>query len=129
MSEHECVCGFESDSPQGIAAHQRHCEEHQSDDSPDSVEDAATVSTAEAEPVGPDGPLVGEEDYDFEGVEADAFERDDEECVSCGSVSGLTIHRYREGSDALTNLVTLCEECDEALTGLHYRTKRGEVNR
>lgn len=130
----ECECGFEAKNERGLAVHQRSCDEVSEDDSPDSDDEAATVSTAVAEPVeaGDSFSRIGNsdsEEYDFDGVEAEAFERDDEECVRCGSVSALTIHRYREGSDALANLVTLCEECDEALSGIHYLSKRDEVNR
>lgn len=139
MSEHECVCGFESDSPQGIAAHQRHCEEHQDEDSPDSDVAPATVSTGsegpEAEKIeaGDDYPRSGddsqEDAFDFEGVEADVFERDDEQCRRCGdSRPPLVVAKIDEdGDERPANLVTLCEECDDELAGVNRRSKRTEI--
>jgi len=109
MSEHECVCGFESDSPQGISAHQRHCEEYESDDSSDSGYSTTTVSTAVADAV---------------------FERDDGQCVRCESTDGLTIHRYDEdGPEDPRNLVLLCADCDALIEGGHPLSKRTQVGR
>lgn len=45
--------------------------------------------------------------------------RDGNRCVVCGSPRQLTIHHLRPraigGSDELSNLVTLCRDCHEAL--------------
>ena len=101
-----------------MSSHQRFCDEYQEsqeDDESDST-DTPTVSTAVA-------------DY-FEGLELDAFERDDGQCRRCGeSETPLTVEKFYPSREGLANLVTLCEKCDDNLSGLNPRTKRSKVNR
>lgn len=110
----ECVCGFEAKNEAGLKAHQRSCEEYQaaemSEDKPseDALEKPDSVSTA---------------------VGARVYERDDKTCVRCGD-DGKVIHRYNDKKDDIPqNLVTLCQECDEFITGGDSMTKRSQVDR
>lgn len=102
-----CGCGFEAKNGAGLSAHKRFCDEGDSESSQDSYETPTTVSTAVAE---------------------DVYIRDSEKCVRCESTDDLTIHMYDEcGEDIPQNLVTLCSECDEFISGGHPITKRTQV--
>lgn len=105
-----CDCGFEAANGAGLAAHQRHCDyENESGESDESFEKPTSVSTAVADAV---------------------FERDDEICVRCESTDCLTIHRYNKDKETIpSNLVTVCGECDDLLTGSHPVSKRTMVSR
>lgn len=107
-------CGYEAEAPQGLAAHQRSCEEYQAAEvseeeaSSEPLSTPTSVSTAVAERV---------------------YERDDETCVRCGDNASV-IHRYDDKIDNRPqNLVTLCQECDEFISGGDPFTKRSQVDR
>ena len=104
MSEDDTVeCEYCGDSfhKQGIGAHKAHCSDASDDD--------------------------GEADS-FEGLEADVYARDDEQCVRCGAQEALEIHRIDRsvGAEA-SNFATLCEVCLDDVAGLHPITKRTQI--
>lgn len=54
-------------------------------------------------------------------IRAQVLERDHHQCQDCGAVAPeVVLHchhktpRYRGGTDALSNLITLCEDCHAA---------------
>lgn len=104
MNDDETVeCEYCGDSfhKQGIGAHKAHCEGRTDDDS-------------------------GAQQ--FEGLEADAYARDGEACVRCEATDALTIHRIDRSVGAeLSNLVTLCDDCEADIAELHSLTKRTQI--
>jgi len=108
MSEHTCPCGFETDTPQGLGAHQRHCDEYQA------LQEEDEGGDEEDEPV-------------FTHEEEEAYERDNGACRRCGA-DGDVVHRFRDNDDSLPNLVTLCEGCESLIEGKNPHTKRTQVD-
>lgn len=107
-------CGFEAKNEQGLSVHQRACDYDDGvEESPDSDETQHTVFTADA----------------LSEREEQALERDDEQCVRCGQDEALVFHRYKDGVERLANVVTLCEECDDEVSGHYHGTKRSMVSR
>jgi len=99
----ECeYCGEEFKSA-GLGAHQRFCDDVDADDS------------------------EGENEED--SFRADVLERDDRACLVCGSDDELVTHVVDESEpDELVNRLTLCEDCDENMAGLHPMTKRTKAH-
>lgn len=89
---------------QGLGTHQRYCDSTDSDnedDTGDSILD------------------------DPSGVEQRALDRDEESSFRCGAEAELTVHTVNSDvGQQLNNLLTLCEDCEELVSGLHPRTKR-----
>ncbi|CDK39654.1 hypothetical protein [Halorubrum sp. AJ67] len=101
----ECdYCGQEYDK-RGIGAHEAHCDEATEEEmQPDSG--ASDLSTFEAE------------------VRA----RDDGQCARCESIEALVVHDVDpDVEQERANAVTLCEQCEDELTGLHPLTKRTKI--
>ena len=104
MSEDETVeckyCG-ESFHKQGIGAHEASCSGATDDE---------------------DGT------HQFDGLEANVYARDDEQCARCGANEALEIHQIDRSVGAeRANLATLCEECVDDVGDLHPITKRTKI--
>ena len=100
MTDVECEYCGESFDKRGIGAHQRHCD--------DAQQETMTPELA--------------------GLEAEVRERDDGQCASCGTDSGLVAHEVDpDVGQERANLVTLCGHCEAQLEGLHPRTKRTKL--
>ena len=93
----ECeFCGDEYKT-QGLATHQRFCDEKPCD------EDASGRSALASE----------------------ALERDGHTCVNCGSTDELTAHMVDSVEpDRLANRISLCLDCHDEFDELHPLTKR-----
>jgi hypothetical protein len=104
MSEDEVECEYcgESFHPQGIAAHQRHCEPGEDDE--------------------------GESERMLEPIEEKANSRDGGLCVGCGTDRSLVFHRIDPDIEGdVTNIVTLCADCESKIEGLRPLTKRTKI--
>lgn len=68
-------------------------------------------------------------DYE-DSFEAEVRSRDNDECVSCGSTTALSLHTIDPdvGSDLLPNVLLLCADCTDDVSDLHPRTKRTKVH-
>ncbi|NGM69180.1 hypothetical protein G6M89_09200 [Natronolimnobius sp. AArcel1] len=102
MSDVECENCGEMFDKRGIGAHKAHCSGGNQDEDPDEPE--------------------------FDGLEAEVYERDDGACLRCDATENLTIHTVNPGVRAeKSNLVTICESCEAEIGDLHHRTKRTKI--
>ncbi|MCU4744510.1 hypothetical protein [Natronoglomus mannanivorans] len=102
MTKVECEYCGESFKEQGLATHQRFCDAAEEDDSQDGAE--------------------------YSELEEAVLERDGDVCARCEGTEHLVVHQIKpDHDDDQRYLVTLCEECDDELDGLHPRTKRTKI--
>lgn len=106
MGKVECeYCGDLFDS-RGLGAHQVHCDE--------ATEESGTEEETILEP----------EDE----IEAHVVARDQGTCTRCG-VDDASVHHIVDpdvGREK-ANVVTLCGDCDDDVSGVHPRTKRTKI--
>jgi 5-methylcytosine-specific restriction endonuclease McrA len=104
MTEVECEYCGELFDEQGLATHKHYCDEAPDED--------------ESEPMA-----------DYSELEREALDRDDGACVRCKAEAELTVHTVDpDVGEQLSNLMTLCVECEEEVSGLHPRTKRTKAD-
>ena len=102
MSKVECEYCGEYFKEEGLATHHRFCDAAEEDGS--------------------------QEDAGHSELEETILERDNDSCARCESEEHLVVHQIDPNrGDVRSNLVTLCEECDAELEGLHPRTKRSKI--
>ena len=103
MAQVECeFCGDEYDE-QGLAAHQRYCDE---------AEEAGSNNDAE-----------------YSELEETGLERDDRSCECCEDEDNLVVHEINpKYDDDIRYLVTLCKDCEAEIEGYHPRTKRTKID-
>lgn len=129
MSECE-FCGDEFKT-QGLAAHQRYCDEK----STEADESDGGESKDDSSDVGENGPSTDERNAGSEAtqkshdnldqLDRDTFERDDWECLGCGATDELVSHTVDVCElPRLANRITLCQWCDEEFANYHPLTKR-----
>jgi 5-methylcytosine-specific restriction endonuclease McrA len=88
------------------------------------------TKTAEPEVAVPDNPWNGRTELsDWRNVRDEALARDGYRCIECRGRENLDVHhiksRRKGGTDALENLVTLCEKCHVARGG-YGRPRKNE---
>jgi hypothetical protein len=134
------VCEFCGDEykKQGLAAHQRFCDEKPDEGDEDSDgenggvgEDERPVEAEEGDVPADEGEVSGDTPTprdNLDPIEQAAIDRDDGTCLHCGATDGLVVHVVDEDErERLANLFTLCDDCLPEFEDLHPLTKRTKI--
>jgi len=124
----ECeYCGEEFKS-QGLATHQRFCDE-KPDEEQDGHDSSTDAISDEESPEDDDTTTRDNRSGRWSDFEADVVDRDNGECRRCSSDENLVVHTVDpDGKQRLQNALTLCEECDAYVEDFHPRTKRTAIH-